>query len=406
MLLKSEIEQCVKEQRDYLNARSTGMERTALGTLQLGPEFVQIITGIRRCGKSTLMSQLCSKGEKNYAYFSFEDPRVLAFEAADFPKLEEALGEKEQYFFDEIQNVPQWEIFIRHLHNKGKSICITGSNATLLSRELGTRLTGRNIQNELFPFSFKEFCDFLNLEMHVESFTSYLSLGGFPDFLKTREIAYLQQLFKDILFQDIIVKNAIRNAKLVEQICLFLISNIGKVYSLNGIKKTFGVGSANSVADYISWFEESYLLFSVPRFSWSLKSMAVNPKKVYTIDTGFAKANSLSFSKDHGRLLENAVFLQLRSYFKEIFYFSEKYECDFVLRQKNTITTAIQVCTEVHLDNKHRELKGLLEALHFFNLEMGYILTMDQKDTFLMEGKTIEILPAWKWMNSIASVQL
>lgn len=402
MILQSDLKLSVEEQKQNLAAKNIGSERTILSELKLSPEFILIITGVRRCGKSTLMKQLSLNLDQKFSYFNFEDTRISGFETSDFVKLEQALDISEYYFFDEIQNISKWEVFIRKLHDKGRKICLTGSNASLLSKELGTRLTGRNIQIELFPFSFSEFCEFTKQSKNLEGLQSYLELGGFPDYLKNTQIAYLQQVFKDILFRDIIVRYGIRNAKTVEQIALFLISNVGKEYSLNGIKNTFGVGSANSVADYISWFEDSYLLFSVARFSWSLKSVAVNPKKVYTIDTGFAQANSLSYSKDQGRLLENAVFIHLRRSNQEIFYFREKHECDFVVRKQNKVTLAIQVCYELNQDNLKRECYGLLEALHFFDLEKGYIITLNQHDQFQMEGKIIDVLPAYEWFeNSI-----
>jgi uncharacterized protein len=300
MLLKSTIEESVNEQLKSLQESIAGYKRENLSSIHLNNEVVTIITGIRRCGKSTLMFQLISEIEEDFGYFNFEDPRIFGFDIHDFDKLHEVLGNKKYYFFDEIQNIDKWELFIRKLHDQKKTICITGSNASLLSKELGTRLTGRNIQMELFPFSYLEFCGYTNSSNTSETVEKYLTNGGFPSFLKTEQIAYLQQLFKDILFRDIIVRYGVRNANTVEGIALYLLSNVAKEYSLNGLKNTFKVGSANSVADYVSWFEDSYLLFSVPRFSWSLKSVVVNPKKVYTIDTGFAQANSLSFLQTKG----------------------------------------------------------------------------------------------------------
>jgi uncharacterized protein len=398
MVLKSDVEIAFKQQQLLLEGKPTGAWREQLALVTLSKEFVLIITGIRRCGKSTLMQQLISQLNRSVAFFNFEDPRIFGFETTDFVKLDEVIGDNSlYYFFDEIQNVDSWEIYIRNLHDKQKVICVTGSNASLLSRELGTKLTGRNIQIELLPFSFKEYLSFKKIKAEAATFEQYLFEGGFPDYLKTANKEVLQQLFKDIVYRDIIVRHSVRNDKVLMSIALYLISNVGKEFSFTNIKNTFGVGSVNTVIDYISWFEDSYLLFTVPKFSWSLKSVAINPKKVYVIDTGFGDANSLSFSNDTGRLFENAVYLQLRRTYKELYYFREKGECDFVVKENNKVTNAIQVCTELSQETLPRELNGLVEALTFFDLEEGIIITMHQEDEIIKDEKKIHVIPAWKW---------
>lgn len=399
MVLKSIIEACVADQRKQLMQTDLGVNRYALEKISLRKEFITIITGIRRSGKSTLMHQLMHQLDSDFAYFHFEDPRIFGFTVDDFTKLEEVLGEKSYYFFDEIQNVPQWELFIRKLHDQGKTICITGSNASLLSKELGTRLTGRNITKELFPFDYVEYCRFNSWENNTESVTKFMNDGGIPLFIKTGETSYLHQLLRDILYRDIIARHGIRNGKVVEEITLYLISNIAKPYSLNGLKKIFELGSANSVSDYVSWLEDSYLFFTLPRFSWSLKSVAVNQKKIYSIDTGFARANSASFSSDAGRLFENMIYLSLRQKFNNLYYFREKGECDFVIKEKNTVTRVVQACYELNADNLKRELNGLKEAMDFFDLKEGTIVTMNQTDTFDEGDKKIRVVSANEWLK-------
>ncbi len=398
MVLKSDIEDAVMTQRKFLEQRREGHIREILDNLVIHPSHILIITGIRRCGKSTLMQQISKHINKPYVFYNFEDPRTFGFGVEDFSKLDEVFGnEKDYYFFDEVQSVDHWEIYMRSLHDREKKVFITGSNASLLSKELGTRLTGRNIQIELFPFSYTEFCAFRKLKRNVSSFGKYLADGGFPEYLKNRQKETLQQLFRDIVYRDIIVRYAIRNEKTFIDIALFLISNAGKEYSLNRIKNSFGVGSTNSVAKYVQWLEDSYMLFSLPKFSWSAKSVSINPKKIYTIDTGFAQANSLSYSEDSGRLFENAVYLHLRRKYSELYYYKDKGECDFVVKEGNKITQVVQVCTKVHSDNYHREVNGLVEALQFFELDEGTIITLDQEDKLVVDGKKIKMIPAWKW---------
>lgn len=399
MVLKSEIEKSLKLQQLFLSKKQLSFERESLDKIKINSTFILIITGIRRCGKSTLMHQISEKIKEEKLFFNFEDPRIYGFDVDDFTKLDEIIGDKlNYYFFDEIQNVEKWELFVRHLHDREKNIVITGSNASLLSKELGTRLTGRNIQIELFPFSYSEFRMFKQLENNLKTFNLYLDEGGFPEYLKSKQKEHLQQLFKDIVYRDIIVRYGIRQVKTLIDIALFLIANVGKEYSLNGIKNTFRVGSANSVADYIQWLEDSYVLFSLPRFSWSLKSVSVNPKKIYCIDSGFAQANSLSFTEDKGRLLENIVYLALRRKHKDLYYFKDNGECDFIVKQGQDINQIIQVCTEIHSDNKNREINGLIAALKFFNKTEGLILTLNQDDVLKENDMKITLLPVWKWL--------
>ena len=293
MVLKSELESAYNDQKESFKTRDKGIERVVPNKPGLTGQ-IDIISGIGRCGKSTYMSQLTAFIEGDISFFTFEDSRVFGFDVDDFPKLLQIIGiDKSAYFFDEIQNIIGWEVFIRSLHDQGKKIFITGSNASLLSFELGTRLTGRHLRFELFPFSYREFLNFFNLEPSYETLQLYIEKGGFPEYLKYGSPETLQQLFRDILYRDIAVRYGVRNIKILVNIALYLISNAGKEYTLNRLKNNFKLGSTNSVSEYVRWFEESYLIFSVPQFSWSAKSMLVKPKKVYTIDTGFARANSL-----------------------------------------------------------------------------------------------------------------
>lgn len=402
MLLKSEIEKSYKHQKITWRNKPSGLTRKKIENLVLSNHYILIITGIRRCGKSTLMHQLSQRENKPSVHFNFEDFSVFGFELSDFSKFNDIVGKQVTcYFLDEIQNVVNWEIYIRELHDKGNKICIIGSNAAMLSKELGTKLTGRNIQIELFPFSYAEYCQFKKCKQNASSFNSYLLDGGFPDYLKSKQKEYLQQLFKDIIYRDIIVRYGIRNANSMIEIALFLISNTAKEYSLNSIKKAFGVGSVNSVANYVQWLEDAYILFSVTRFSPSLKIRAVNPKKVYTIDAGFAQANSLSFTDDIGRIFENVIFLELRRNYKEIFYFKKQGECDFIVKDGKEICHILQVCVEVHTDNMKREINGLIEALTYFNKNEGIIVTLNQHDEIFEGNKKIILMPAHEWLFKI-----
>jgi uncharacterized protein len=359
------------------------------------------LSGIRRCGKSTLLKQLM-RGTKNFYYFNFEDPRAMDFEASDFQKLDEVFneecGKSNFYFFDEIQNVKKWELFVRQILDRQKHAIITGSNASLLSKELGTRLTGRHLRYELFPFSYNEFLKLKKANAGTASFEDYFQHGGFPEYIKLGKDQILQELFNDIITRDVVVRHNIRSAAAAKNMALYLLTNVGTAFSYTKLKKMFDIGSVNSVISFVSHFEDSYLLFTVPKFDYSLKKQLINPKKVYSIDNGLSNVNSASFSADKGKMLENMVYIGLRAARREIFYFQEKGECDFVIKERNKIIEAIQVCYELTDDNKDREVNGLLAALAKFNLKDGLILTYRQEDDFSVEGKKIKVMAVWKWL--------
>jgi hypothetical protein len=400
MMLKETLRGVVRAQREELALLELGTPREMLGSIDLGLPFATVLSGIRRCGKSTLLRQLMGKTKGPY-YFNFEDPRAAAFELSDFQKLDEVFaeefGKSDRYFFDEIQNVGKWELFVRAKLDQKKRFFITGSNASMLSKELGTRLTGRHLKRELFPFSYREFLAFTSKKEGVESFRQYLRSGGFPEYVEYGKAEMLHELFNDIIARDVVVRQKLRSAKTITEMALYLISNTGKEFSYNGLRKTFELGSTNSAVDFVSYLEDAYLLFTVPKFDYSLRKQRANPKKVYSVDNGLSTANTASFSADNGRMLENHVFMDLKRRGKDVYYFRENKECDFIVKDKGKAASAIQVCYELDEDNKKRELEGLLEAMDKLGLKEGTILTMDAEDKLTLNGRTVRVTPAWKW---------
>lgn len=400
MVLKNDIERAIKAQSKLFKSKETDINRTFLDSFLPTGKHIEVISGMRRCGKSTLMHLIAEQHYKKTAYFNFEDSRIHGFEVHDFEKLDELFGGGiEAYFFDEIQNVPAWEVFIRQLHDRNEKVFVTGSNAALLSKELGTRLTGRHMRHELFPFSYPEFLRYKKLEANASSLSYYLRAGGFPEYLETENPEVLQYLFKDVIYRDIAVRYGVRNTHSLIDISLFLLTNVGKEISYNNLRKIFALGSANTVSDYLAWLADAYIFFFLPKFSWSLKSIAINPRKVYAIDNGLINANTLSHSENRGRLLENMVYLFLRQRRKNLFYFKENHECDFVVIDGSKCIALIQVCEVLNGDNLKRELDGLYEAMLFFNFDDGYILTHDQTDHLQVKEKHVHIMPIYNFCN-------
>jgi predicted AAA+ superfamily ATPase len=401
MMLESQIEEVLEYQTKANNEIHEGTPREITDKVDLTDNHVKILTGIRRCGKSTVLLQIARK-YPHFNYLSFEDPRLSTFGVNDFFKLEkifEKIGKTELFFFDEIQNVEGWERYVRVLHDKKQKVIIAGSNAKILSKELGTSLTGRQISLEVFPFSYAEYLAHFDLNAGLESFSGYFQFGGMPEFLNTKNKDVLLNLYNDLIYRDIVVRHGLRNPKTVKELGVFLATNAGKEFSFNNLSKTFELGSSNTIASYTSYFEDAYLFFTVSRFSYSLKQQAKNPKKIYGIDTGLITNLSMSFSKDQGRLLENLVFIHLKRLGTEIYYYRQKGECDFIVSKNNKIEMAVQVCYDLNTDNLNREVNGLVEALNELGLTEGFIFTFNQKDELEKDGKTISVIPVWEWMD-------
>jgi len=410
--MKEILKRVIFEQQAELN--KSYIDRVFPETLLSCNEII-VISGIRRCGKSVLLNQIRkSQVEQDY-YINFDDERFLHFTIEDFQLLHEVFielfGSQSIFYFDEIQNIKGWERFVRRLYDSGNKIFVTGSNATLLSRELGTHLTGRYIQYELFPFSFAEYLEISHLKVLEKdfyttegrailskAFNAYFVDGGFPQYIENKNDEYLKSLYESILYRDIMIRNKLTNETEILELVHYLASNISKMSSFNSLSTTIGVKSPTTVKNYVDYIENTYLIFSINKFDYSLKVQIQNPKKFYFIDNAIIRKLGFSFSENNGRLLENLVYINLRRMGQELFYHKSNYECDFIIRENNNVTAAIQVCYSLASEEtKKREVQGLLEALNAYNLQEGIIITMNEDYEYVENTKKIKVLPAWKW---------
>lgn len=401
MLRQEEIAEVINAQQEYFLVKEQGLIRDAISGIPVLESYATIITGLRRCGKSTLLLQLMKQRFQKALYLNFEDIRLIGFEPSDFSRLYAEIKRRsiQVVFFDEIQLVEKWEIFVNQLLREGFFVFVTGSNASLLSREFGTHLTGRQVSIELFPFSYREFVSFTNLALSAESLETYLEFGGIPEFVKSKNPLIIAALLDDILVKDIAVRHGIRDVASLKQMALYLLSNLGVPTSANKLTGMFGIKSAATILDFFSYFQDAYLMDFVPQFSFSLKAQNRNPKKVYAMDLGLVTAISTSFSENLGRKLENLVYLHLRRKYKSIHYFNDKAECDFVVSQKEKVMLLVQVCYQITDENFQRERQGLLQAMEFFGQDSGVIITFNQKDRFEQQGKLIEMIPAAEFLS-------
>lgn len=381
---------------------------------------ILIISGMRRSGKSTLQRVLQQEFRESDYYFNFDDERLIHFGIQDFQVLLEIFielfGKQSTFYFDEIQNIEGWERFIRRLYEKGNKIFITGSNAKLLSKEFGTHLTGRYVQFEVFPLSFKEIIQHEYPQVLTKKafstedvgtilhhFANYLKFGGIPEYYQYRKSEYLKDLYEGILYRDVVARYNVVHEKSLRELGYYFSSNIGKEFSYAKLSEIVGLSSPHTVANYCSYLEECYLCFFVSRYSHSLQKQIQSNKKCYMIDPALIHKIGFRVSEDKGRLLENMVFLHLRAQGNEIYFHKDKQDCDFIIRKNNQITQAIQVTTALSSEKvKKRELEGLIEALDAYNLKEGIIITENDQGSLEVENFQIKIVSIWKWLLGLA----
>ena len=374
------------------------IERQLVSGLTLRGSQATVLTGVRRCGKSTLQAQLMLR-EGGAFYCNFEDTRLFGMKAEDFPTflsvLDELAGTDWPVFLDEVQEVKEWQRLVRSLLDRGRAVCITGSNASLLGRELGTKLTGRHLSYEVFPFSYAEYLTFTGKDRGPESCRTYLEDGGFPVFLLERRDLVLQELLRDVVQRDVAARHGLRETRHVMNLLLFLLANTGQPFSFQTLTKNLAVPTVGQTSHYIEFLQDAYLLFAVRKFSTSFKKRVIAPAKYYAIDNGLRRANSPQAQPDLGHRLENAVALHLRRGTRELHYGRERdlWECDFI-----TPDAAIQVCLELTPANRARELRGVIEGTRPRGKRQALVVTLDQTDHLREDGVKIEVVPAWRWM--------
>ncbi len=397
-----------------------------------------IIKGVRRAGKSRLSYMLSAKFKPEHTLIvNFEDPRLGNVKASEIFKIIEIYQKNVDVsgprllILDEVQNVDGWEKSVRTLvDTKQCKIIVTGSSSKLMSEEYATALTGRHVDFELFPLSFREFLKWNNfkietLELYrkkallLKLLEEYLEFGGFPEVVKTEssveKIRLLQGYFYDILTKDIVKRYRVREIHKLEEMARYCLSNISAVLSLNRIRKVVGI-SLDTAERFSKYMDIARLFLFLRRFSFSVKSQIASPRKVYTMDTGLYTSAGFRFSQNIGKLMENAVAVELfrrKSYWEketEVYYYKTKNgkEIDFLIKRKNRIAELINVTYASSFDEiKNREYVSLLEGLEEFGKDnpKATVITWDYEDErevkwFGRQGR-IKFVPIWKWLLSL-----
>lgn len=402
-----------KKERDELTARPYLTRRNSQDTeILLRNHLIKLITGPRRVGKST--QALLMLRNKNFAYLNFDSQQLLDKWDANLVMrtLDDVYPGYEYLLLDEVQNLPDWDLWVSELYRMGKNMVITGSNAKMLSSEMATVLTGKYLQVEMLPFSLEEFFDWNKLELHglrEENKTDasvliddYLRNGGYPEVVASRQLtrSYLDTLFDSIIWKDVAKRHNVRNITDLNDLALYLVSNFCNPLSANELTEELGFSSVNTTKKYLDYLHEPYLFYYLPRYNNKLKLMKKAPRKVYVVDNGFVEAKAFALSDNLGRLLENQVFVELirRGYNtdKTIFYYRSRNdkEVDFVLRNGTHITRLVQVCYDLGSPKtEKREVDALLECAGELNCDNLLIVTNAEQRAIEKNGYRIDVVP-------------
>lgn len=417
MYMKDLLKQIILEQQEILHAQNKRYVQRYIADEWLQTSEILIISGIRRCGKSVLMQQIRDRLVEKDFFFNFDDERLANFKLDDFQKLQECFvelfGEQHTYYFDEIQNIEGWERFVRRLYNAGNKIVITGSNARMLSRELGTHLTGRYIQVEIYPFSFQEYLAMNEIPVNaktlytttgratmVKSFVKYMECGGFPKFLQDGSVSYLTSLYESIIYRDILTRNGLTNEKEMLELMFYLASNATKRVTYSSLGKVVGIQHPDTIKNYLEYIQQTYLISQLFRYDPSVKKQMMSPKKIYFVDNAIIKRIGFNATENNGVFLENLVFIELKRRGWDVYYYADKKECDFIVRKGLHISDAYQVTLKMDSpQTREREIAGVREAMQAYSLSKGYILTFEGKETITFDdGTIVEVVPVSEWI--------
>lgn len=401
------------------------IDRQIRGQIRLDTPTIEVITGVRRSGKSTLfrlfMHDLIEQGisARSIVSLNFDYPAFIPYynhpEELDDIITQAEMRTKQRcryLFLDEIQNILYWEKWVKAVYDSERfeKIFITGSNADLLDGSYATRLSGRYHRYENMPFSFQEYLDLSSVDVGKDPIDrhdqqsllsayaeQYLQSGGFPAVLIQNDTRLLEIYYQTIVLKDVIDHQVVRHPMQLKALTYYLMSNVTHIYSYHRLGKKFDLHE-QTVKEYMGYLQSAYLFFDLPKYHPSVSVQQRSRKKLYTIDNGLMHEIGFSFSENRGQYLENLVFLELHRRGGELFYHRDQHECDFLVKKGLHITQAIQVCVELHDRNKKRELNGLKEALDAYGLTEGYIVTLNQQDVYKEKGKKIHIIPLWEWL--------
>jgi len=423
MISKNIIKEMILSSRTFILESITGIVPRAAADVT-APGKTVILYGIRRSGKTFILYDIFRRNPDAALYLDFEDDRLAGFTAPDFTTIQEAFLELRPeaagrivYLFDEIQHVKDWERFCRRVTERENAVVyVTGSSSKLMPLEVDTAIRGRAWSVAVFPFSFSEFLrlrqgsaernEILFGTRKIETkrlFAEYARWGGFPETALAAapldKTKLLQEYLRAMFFRDLVERYGMTNIPLFDALSDKLFSSFATRLSLTAFYRQYKdlfPFSKDLLFQYFHHFEESMLIFAVRKFSESSYKRSRNPVKIYPADTGLCRRVA---SEDAGRILENIVFIELARRGGEVFYFEDKQECDFIVKEgEGARLAAFQVCRELTDANRPRETGGLTAACRRLDMTEGTILTDDQEWEEEADGIKISVRPVWRWL--------
>lgn len=416
-----ELETALLDQKEELEAlrNKSFSYREEERMINLESSLAQVVIGVRRSGKSTLCFNALERSKVSYAYVNFDDENLIDLSVKDMNNVLQVLysiyGDFTHLFFDEIQNIEGWHLFVNRMLRKGIHVLLTGSNSKLLSGELASHLTGRHHTIELLPFSFKDWCSYNGIAMAplttknkgllMGAFDKYLHQGGFPELLvEPDHTNYIESLFHDIITQDIRKRFKVKYIDSLERLARHLLNISPAVIVKDKLQKQFGFKSHHTLGNYLSYLTQTYLLCKVSKYSSKSKERSV-AEKVYAIDVAFMNKRENAFAGDNlGWRLETVVYLELRRRIKtaeeDIYYFDNgNTEADFIVCSGSKVMGIYQVAYDIENPRtRRREINGAVAAAKYTKCSNVFILTDHHSETIVSNGIEIKAMPVWEWI--------
>ena len=406
-------------QQEFRNEDITGLcKREEEQQIDLNSKLAQVVIGVRRSGKSTLCRKVLREAGVKTAYINFDDERLEGLHREDLNRILEALyivcGDFDYLLLDEVQNVEGWPLFVNRLLRQNLHLIVTGSNAKLLSNELTTHLTGRHHKIELYPFSFKEYASFKQIDtssyttraqaLAKSGLNSYLMQGGFPELLTEKDSHdYITGLLDAIIRRDVTRRFKVHYPEVLLQLATYLIDNFAQEYNATGLAAHFGV-SDHTIDTYCGYLQEAFLLLSVHKFSYKSRER-LRGEKLYVVDNAFISNRDNTFSTDNlGWRLENVVLVDLlhragRRYADVFYYRDRTFEVDFIVAKGGVVEELYQVCYDMTNEKtRRREINSLLQGARKFRCSNLTVITFAQSETITTDGYTITVTPASAWL--------
>jgi hypothetical protein len=423
-MLKEMVSNQKLKKEQLLTLSYISRTKEPFGRKWLDSNLIKVVLGPRRAGKSVFSLMLLK--DRPFMYFNFDDEMLASAGGIGtndlMRELHAAYGQVNTILFDEIQNLPNWELFANRLHREGYNLVLTGSNAQLLSKELATHLTGRHMPIEILPFDFNEFLRAKKFKVNHEYASlperrgellnlmeNYLLNGGFPEVVVNNvdSRAYLDVLLDSLLFKDVVKRHRVKFSTQMGSLANHLVNNFASLYTIRKLIKALDLKSTSTIEKYIEYLEEAYLVFSLLRYSPKSIERIKSPRKIYVVDNGFINAKAVQHSPNSGKLMENLVFMELvkrgNQPNRELFYYKTRNdrEIDFVLKKGYEVVELMQVSYDsTGQDVEDRETKALIEAGEELNIEKLTVLTWNEKREVKKDGKIVRFIPLWEWLGA------